>query len=165
MRRESGWYRPAALMLCFVWESEAWRARSCNPGCQSRVWNIVPSGPWGPAHGSRALLGPGRGTANQLPSSSQGWFLGKLGWQQLHRQLLSCFCGKTRSTADSAPKQRQRCQLRAGWGMTSASEKSGFWIASHFAKYQVCPSERCLTQATQWRVWVVLVPSVLKSLC
>lgn len=84
----------------------------------------------------------GRGTVNQLPSSSQGWFLRKMCGQQLHRQLLSCFHGKT------GPKQRQRCQLRAGWGMTSAREKGGFWITSHFAKYQVCPSERCLTQAT-----------------
>lgn len=129
----------------FVWESEAWSASSWDPGCKSRGWNIVPPrATAGPEKGSRALLGPGKGHSS---SSCQGWFPRKP-CDSRSTGSLSCFHGKTRA-ADSALRQRQRCQLRAGWGMTSATEKkNGFWIASHFAKYQVCPSERSLTQAT-----------------
>lgn len=108
---------------------------------------LSPQATAGPAYGSRGLWAPGKGhkwISCPAAPRADSWGI---------RADSSC---TSSSWAVLMEKQRvlqiqhlsKDRGVSSGWGMTSATEKHRLWIASRFAKYQVCVSERCLTQAT-----------------
>lgn len=129
----------------FVWESEAWSASSWDPGCKSRGWNIVPSGPLqGQKRAAEPCWAQGRDTAPAAARADSQGSPVTAGPQAVWAVCME----KQELQIQHSDKDRDVSSGQGGEWPVPQKKNNGFWIASYFAKYQVCPSERSLTQAT-----------------